>query len=118
MGKNLEKTASVLDQMLDSTNREQKARPGYTANGVKIGRPKKNNREITKTSQQGLKEGDTRATLIIKEDKLRKLKALSLVEGKPFKDIVDDMATAYLKDKDIPDAILKIIEKQEENRNK
>lgn len=99
-------------------NGEVEILSGQTENGVKRGRPRTNYREVVKSSQQGLREGDTRATFIVNEDKLRKLKALTLIEGKPIKEIIDDMVTEYLNDKEIPDAILDIIIKQEENRKK
>ena len=39
-----------------------------------VGRPKTQFREITKSSQEGTKENETRATFIVREDLLDKLK--------------------------------------------
>lgn len=125
--KNYASTSNAIDKILGEKMEESEVKenttgveilPGQTENGVKRGRPRTNYREVVKSSQQGLREGDTRATFIVNEDKLRKLKALTLIEGKPIKEIIDDMVTEYLNDKEIPDTILDIIIKQEENRKK
>ncbi len=49
-----------------------------------------------KTSQQGLKDGWTRATFILRKDYLEKLKSLSYWERKKIKDVVDEALTSYL----------------------
>lgn len=46
----------------------------------KRGRPKTQTKEITKSSQEGTKENETRATFIVKEDLLEKLKAVAYWE--------------------------------------
>ncbi len=50
-----------------------------------------------KTSQQGLKDGWTRATFILRKDYLEKLKLLSYWERKKIKDVVDEALTLYLR---------------------
>lgn len=55
----------------------------------KRGRPKTSTREITKSSQEGTKEKETRATFIVNEDLLEKLKAVAYWERKLIKEIVD-----------------------------
>lgn len=128
--KNYDSTSNAIDKMLGGSMEENEVKetsevietkeleilPGQTENGRKKGRPRTNFREAVKSSQQGLRDGDTRATFIVKEDKLRKLKALTLVEGKPIKDIIDDMLSEYLEDKEVPAYIYDILDKQEKNK--
>lgn len=125
--KNYDSTSNAIDKMLGGSMEENEVNetietkeleilPGQTENGRKKGRPRTNFREAVKSSQQGLRDGDTRATFIVKEDKLRKLKALTLVEGKPIKDIIDDMLSEYLEDKEVPAYIYDILDKQEKNK--
>lgn len=61
----------------------------------KLGRPKTNNRTITSTSQLGIKEGETRATFIVNEDLLEKLKALSYWRRKQIKATLQDALEVY-----------------------
>lgn len=59
------------------------------------GRPKGETspaREITKTSQEGTKAKETRATFIVNEDQLEKLKAIAYWDRLMIKDVV---ATAF-----------------------
>jgi hypothetical protein len=53
------------------------------------GRPKTNTREITKSSQEGTKEGETRATFIINETVLEKIKDLAYWERVTIKEVVN-----------------------------
>lgn len=123
--KNYTSTSNAIDKMLGGSMEESEVKenttgveilPGQTENGVKRGRPRTNYREVVKSSQQGLREGDTRATFIVNEDKLRKLKALTLIEGKPIKEIIDDMLSEFLEDKEVPAYIYDILDKQEKNK--
>ncbi len=66
-------------------------------------------RVITKTSQGGLKEGWTRATFIVREEHLEKLKALAYWERKQLKELVDEVLGSYLKSKKV-----KPVKKREE----
>ena len=54
-----------------------------------VGRPKTQFKEITKSSQEGTKENETRATFIVKEDLLEKLKAIAYWERTLIKEVVD-----------------------------
>ncbi|MCD8406246.1 hypothetical protein [Tenacibaculum finnmarkense] len=56
----------------------------------KVGRPKTSTKEITKSSQKGTKEKETRATFIVNEDLLEKLKAIAYWDRKLIKDIVNN----------------------------
>ena len=67
---------------LDSLLGEQAEKP-------KLGRPITNTRIITRSSQEGTKENETRATFIVNEDLLDKVKAMAYWERITIKDIVN-----------------------------
>ena len=52
-----------------------------------------------KTAQRGLHDGWTRATFILRERHLEKLKALAHCERKTIKEVVDEALGSYLKRK-------------------
>jgi hypothetical protein len=52
------------------------------------GRPVTQTKEITKSSQEGTKENETRATFIINEDLLEKLKAIAYWDRALIKEVV------------------------------
>jgi hypothetical protein len=56
----------------------------------KRGRPITQTKEITKSSQEGTKEGETRATFIVKEDILEKLKIIAYWDRLLIKDVVNN----------------------------
>ena len=55
----------------------------------KVGRPKTQFKKITKSSQEGTKENETRATFIVNEDLLEKLKAIAYWDRKLIKEVVN-----------------------------
>ena len=55
----------------------------------KRGRPVTQTKEITKSSQEGTKENETRATFIINEELLDKLKAIAYWERVLIKDVIN-----------------------------
>lgn len=55
----------------------------------KRGRPVTSTREITKSSQEGTKENETRATFIINEELLDKLKAIAYWDRVLIKDVIN-----------------------------
>jgi hypothetical protein len=55
----------------------------------KVGRPKTQFKEVTKTSQEGTKENETRATFIVNEELLEKLKALAYWERVLIKEVIN-----------------------------
>lgn len=57
---------------------------------VKRGRPKTSTRVVTKSSQEGTKVNETRATFIINEDLLDKLKAIAYWERKLIKEVINN----------------------------
>lgn len=65
------------------------------------GRPKTIKREITKSSQEGLQENWTRATFIVREDLLEKLKDLAYTNRTTIKEEINIALEEYLKDKKV-----------------
>lgn len=60
------------------------------------GRPRTNFKEITKTSQEGTKENEIRATFIVNEDILAKLKAVAYWDRLTIKEVIHDALTEYI----------------------
>ena len=54
----------------------------------KRGRPKTSTKTVTKTSQEGTKPNETRATFIVNEDTLSKLKAIAYWDRVMIKEVV------------------------------
>jgi hypothetical protein len=54
-----------------------------------------------KTTQQGLHDGWTRATFILKKHHLEKIKELAYWERKTIKEVLDEALESYLKEKRI-----------------
>jgi hypothetical protein len=52
-----------------------------------------------KTTQQGLQDGWTRATFILRKDHLEKLKTLAYWERKTIKEVIDEALGSYLEGK-------------------
>jgi len=65
------------------------------------GRPRTIYREYEKTSQEGLRDGYTRATFIVREDLLKKLKDYAYTERETLKDVVNKMIAQFLEGKEI-----------------
>jgi hypothetical protein len=55
----------------------------------------------TKTSQEGLKDGWTRATFILRKDYLGKIKAFAYWKRRNIKEVMDEVLKEYLKGKKI-----------------
>ena len=55
----------------------------------KAGRPVTQTKEITKSSQEGTKENETRATFIVKEELLEKLKAIAYWDRVLIEDVIN-----------------------------
>ena len=56
---------------------------------------------ISKSSQEGLKDGWTRATFILRKDRLEKIKSLAYWERKQVKEVMDEALRDYLRGKRI-----------------
>jgi hypothetical protein len=67
----------------------------------KIGNQRKgtSNMASIKTTQQGLQDGWTRATFILRKHHLEELKALAYWERKTIKEVVNEALGSYLKRK-------------------
>ena len=74
---------------------------------AKRGRPKSNFKTVTKTSQAGTKENETRATFIVNEVQLESVKALAHWERLSIKEVLAKALSSYLagKKRDLPKAI-------------
>ena len=70
-----------LNSLLGDNNKEEKP--------IKVGRPKTQFKDITKTSQEGTKENETRATFIVNEELLDKLKAIAYWDRKLIKEVIN-----------------------------
>ena len=55
----------------------------------------------TKTSYDGLREGWTRATFILREDYLEKIKSLAYWKRRNIKEVIDEVFEEYLKGRKI-----------------
>ena len=56
---------------------------------------------ISRISQQGLKDGWTRGTFILRKDHLEKIKAVAYWERKQVKEVMDEVLGDYLRGKRI-----------------
>lgn len=65
----------------------------------KRGRPVTQTKEITKSSQEGTKENETRATFIINEELLDKLKAIAYWDRLLVKDVLNTAIQEYIDKK-------------------
>ena len=67
-----------------------------TAETAPVAEPKSLKKEITKTSQIGTKEKETRATFIVNEDLLEKMKALAYWDRVLIKDIINQALEEHI----------------------
>lgn len=79
---------------------------------AKRGRPKSSTKEVTKTSQEGTKESETRATFIVNEDLLEKCKAIAYWDRKLIKDVVGDALQEYIARYEKKDGEIKPVPKK------
>jgi hypothetical protein len=61
------------------------------------------------SASAGLPEGYTRATFIIRQDHIDRLKALAYVNKSSIKDLVDQAMTKFLKDKDVATILMEAV---------
>lgn len=98
MAKNFNKGIDSI--ILGSSNKPK------TASGGKRGRPKTNFKKVEKTSEQGTKENETRATFIVAKDQLEKIKAVAFWERTSIKDVLGAALDKYLDSKkDLKEAV-------------
>lgn len=70
---------------------------GDQENKPKKGRPQTVTKEITKSSQEGTKEKETRATFIVNEELLDDVKAIAYWERSLIKDVVNTALKEYIE---------------------
>ena len=63
----------------------------------KAGRPKTSTKKINSSSEEGTKEGEIRATFIIKVEEVDKIKAIAFNEGALIKDIIGEFLRAGIE---------------------
>ena len=80
---------------------EKKEEKPFDVERNNIGRPRTIYREYEKSSQEGLPENFTRATFIVREDLLKKLKDCAYTERRSLKDMINEMIEIYLDGKEI-----------------
>lgn len=77
----------------------------------KVGRPTTSTKEIKKSSQEGTKQNETRATFIINEHYLEQLKAIAYWERLLIKDVVnmalEDAINKYISENGVIKPIAK-----------
>lgn len=78
----------------------QESEQTETTKTPKIGRPRTIRREYEKSSQENLPENWTRATFIVREDRLKRLKDYAYNDRRSLKDIVNEMIEEYLDQKE------------------
>ena len=78
----------------------------------KVGRPKTQFKEITKSSQEGTKVNETRATFIVNEDLLEKLKALAYWDRVLIKDVINTALEELVAKYENKNGIIKPIPKK------
>lgn len=80
-----------LSSLLGDNTKEAKA--------TKVGRPKTQFKDVTKSSQEGTKENETRATFIVNEELLDKLKAIAYWDRVLVKDVINIALQEYIDKK-------------------
>ena len=84
-----------LSFIQDTRDKNQPSKQGLQD----INLTKRKRRDITKSSQEGCAIGWTRATFIVDENKLLKLKRAAYWNRKQLKDIIDECLNSYLQGK-------------------
>lgn len=62
----------------------------------KVGRPRTNFKDVSKSSQEGTLKGETRATFILRENLLDKVKAVAYWDRLKIKEVVNTALEEYL----------------------
>jgi len=93
------KTENLGDQAVSNFFEQPEGLPEIKR--AKVGRPRTIYREYEKTSQEGLRDGYTRATFIVREDLLKKLKDYAYTERETLKNVVNKMIAQFLDGKEI-----------------
>jgi len=97
MSKRKDMLGGSLGNIISQTYAEETITSPAVEDKPKVGRPRKIDRKITKSSQEGLPVNETRYTVIIKEDLLAEIKAYKDDSGKSMKAIVDEAFRSYIE---------------------
>jgi len=81
-------------------------------NKPKRGRPVTQTKEITKSSQEGTKENETRATFIINEELLEKLKAIAYWDRVLIKEVINTALQEAISKYEKKNGVIKPITKK------
>jgi len=88
--KNSKDFSGDFSKLLGTTQKEEETKK-------KVGRPKdKNKRTPEKSSQEGTKNDETRATFIVKEELLEKLKDIAYWDREMIKAVVGEALSQYV----------------------
>ena len=90
--KKKELTLETAKDFLDELSEATKDKP-------KVGRPKTQFKVMTKSTQQGTKENETRATFIVNEELLDKIKAIAYWDRVLVKDVLNIALQDYVDKK-------------------
>ncbi len=97
----MEQVIDTLTATQPEKKEEPKKKTVIKAGGRKPGRPVTNTRDTSKSSQEGLPEGWTRASFILKEETLEKLKDYAYTDRKQIKEVITEALDSFLKGKKI-----------------
>jgi hypothetical protein len=87
-----------LDGLLKVKEDEAPIAAAPSSNRPKRGRPRTNFRDIAKSSEEGCKEEETRATFIVNEQSLEKIKAVAYWERQSIKDVIAEALRVYIQE--------------------
>jgi hypothetical protein len=88
-----------LNSLLESTIPEDEIENSSISFKPKRGRPRTSFKTITKASQEGTREGEERATFIVRIPLIEKVKAVAFWDRMQIKDVVNNALEAYLNQK-------------------
>lgn len=75
----------------------------------------KETKHISASALAGLPAGYTRATFIVKQKHIDRLKALSFVNKISIKELLDQALTKFLKDKDVTAILMEAINRSQDS---
>lgn len=91
------KSFTTSTESLLNRTKPQEAQQGQEPTQKKsVGRPRIHTHETTSTSQEGLREGLTRMTFIVSQEKQDKLKYISYFERMSIRQILDEAIEDYI----------------------
>ena len=93
----IQNTSNIEKEKTNLPNKQTKTQNSSISKLEKIIEEEK----ITKTSQTGLPQGWTRATFIVQESTLTKIKDLAYTERKQLKKIIDEALQSFTEGKEI-----------------